>query len=69
MSTPMDKLLDAVKWTPVEVCKPADNPDNLPTVTHEGILTIGDRKLRCYQLSSGQRIIDAKDLEDFFSGL
>lgn len=65
-STPIDVLLDRVEWKAVEL-PPAhefgtDEVCDLPHVTHEGVLEFSGLKLRCYQLSTGQRIIDAEDL-------
>lgn len=61
MSTPIERMLDAVEWRVTGV-----QPDGeLPYATHEGILYIGDVALRAYQLSDGQRVIDADDLTEF----
>jgi hypothetical protein len=53
-------LLDRVDWQPVpqEIQRPID----MPHVTHEGILKIAGLTLRVYQLSDGQRVIDANEI-------
>jgi hypothetical protein len=64
---PIEIILDRIEWTPDD--PPDDNPDGLPTVTHHGILKIGDVSLRVYQLSDGNRVIDGEDFEAFFAGM
>lgn len=67
MSAPIESLLDLVEWEVIE--RPADYiymPD-IARATHKGVLTIGDFKFRCYQLSTGQRILNSEDVERFFS--
>lgn len=44
----------------------APDLDETPHVVAESVLDIGPCKLRCYVLSDGRRIFDAKDLEVFF---
>jgi hypothetical protein len=64
--TPLDFLLDSISW--IECPPPEEpSPEGLPYVTHEGVLQLGGYRLRCYVLSSGVRIIDAKDMEALFS--
>ena len=63
----MSDLSLAVEVLPmVAVPPPEENPDNLPFPTHEGEMRIGSFKLRVYQLNTGQRIINADDLNAFF---
>jgi hypothetical protein len=45
-----------------------DANDELPWVTHEGTIKAPGKTLRVYQLSDGQRIINAEDVEAFFAG-
>ena len=66
MKTPMDALLNAVEWQKVEQSEYIGIADDLPWVTHSGILNIGSASFRCYQLSDGTRILDAEDVEEFF---
>ena len=56
-------IFDSLAWTP---CVAILAHDGLPYVTHEAVLTIVDISLRVYQLSTGQRIIAAEDIEAFF---
>jgi hypothetical protein len=67
MTTPntITMALDGVTWT---AAPPQESRDGLPTVTHEGWLSLAGRTLRVLQLSDGRRIIDAADLEAFFCG-
>jgi len=65
--TPIEQLMNTVKWVEVETAN-ADSRDELPYVTHEGTLVIFNAPLKVFQLSDGQRVIDADDMEKFFSG-
>jgi hypothetical protein len=40
--------------------------EEIPTLISESILEIGDKKLRCYILSDGRRIVNADDIHDIF---
>jgi len=60
---PVEALLDKVEWEKL----PDQASGEIPHATHKGILKIGDRRLKVYQLSDGNRIIDETDLFDFFS--
>lgn len=61
--TPIDILLDEVDYTPVEVDR---GDSDLPYVTHEGTLKLGDIELQVVVLNTGQRIIPTEELEKFF---
>lgn len=62
--TPVDAMLDReANFKPVE---PPEQPGELPYVTHEGFLKLGDKGLRCYILNTGQRIFNADDVQAFF---
>lgn len=68
MVNAMERLLDQVEWREVfEGWQEDDMHDKIPldppVATHEGILTIGPFKLRCYKLSNGKRVIHADDVE------
>jgi hypothetical protein len=60
--TPIERMLDAVDWKPVE--HPADyvSPDGLPFATHTGILRIFDHELECVVLNTGIRLITAESI-------
>lgn len=66
IQVPAERMID-------EVCKPAegakDNGSGLPYVTHAGELEIAGKKIKCYVLSSGERVFDADDIEELFKGL
>lgn len=65
LDTPMTRLLNALDWQ--ELPAPEGSiPDGVPVATHEGVLRLGELSLRVYQLSDGQRIISAEDMEQFF---
>lgn len=63
MTTPMDRLLDAVEWQPCPPYECATDTGELPFATHTGELRVGDVVLRVTRLSDGTRVIDADDLE------
>lgn len=65
---PIDILVGAVEMTPLPV---DDEPraDGLLHATHEGVLEIGELTIRVWQLSDGQRVLDAGDVERFFGEL
>ena len=61
--TPSEIMIDnCVKPTNM---KPPE--DGSKYTTHEGILKIGDVEMRVYVLNTGERVIDADDIEKFFS--
>lgn len=63
MKQPIERLLDEVEWT---ACSDQEPIDGIPNVTYKGILSLGpDIKMRVYQLSDGQRVIDAEDMKQF----
>lgn len=67
--TPIDKLMDDVKWTPVEIVIDDILPGHVaPFATHTGELVIGDIRLKCWRLSTGQAVIDPDALENLFPG-
>ncbi len=65
MSQPIEHLIDAA----VKPVPPPDNPGGLPYPTHAGHITIAGLTLKVYVLNTGQRIIDAADLEAFLGKL
>lgn len=69
MKAPIEMALDGVVWTAVTPDRPIgpDNDDGVPYATHEGVLDIMGRKLRCYRLNTWQAVFNAEDVEAFFS--
>lgn len=67
VSVPIDTMLAAVEWKAIDLtgCSFVGEPDAL-YATHEGVLELGDLRLRCYTLNDGQRVFDADDLARFF---
>lgn len=65
MSSPIDKLLESVKWS--ESTKPEKETaeGDLPHVTHSGVLDFAGFNLRCYRLSNGMSVFDADDFNQF----
>ena len=63
---PIDITMDSIDWKPVQVVDGLES--DLPHVTHEGLMVIGDASLKCYTLSDGRRIIDMDDMNRFFNG-
>lgn len=63
--TAINAMMNRVKWKTYEATEPV--PQGELHATHEGILDFGgDVKIRCYQLSDGQRVLDAEDCYEFF---
>ena len=58
--TTIDAILDGVVWIQ---CKFHGDDSDLPHVTHSGVLKIADLELTVYQLSNGERVIEADGLE------
>ena len=73
MSSPLTHLLNALAWTPIARAvvthdAAASAVDALPFATHEAVVTLpGLGTLRCYQLSTGERVFDAADVERLFN--
>ena len=63
MTTPIEKMLDAVDWSPTGS---VENEEGLPFSTHEGVLELFGHSLRCYRLNTGQTVFDADDFEAFY---
>lgn len=62
---PNSPIYSNVVWTPLP--PPSEpNPDGIPHATHSGVIEVYDMKLKCYQLSNGQRVIDAADMMRIF---
>lgn len=64
MTLPIYRMLDAIDWTSVDAPEGID-PDGL-YATHQGVLEIGDVRLKAYTLNDGRRILDAADVLRFF---
>lgn len=60
---PVELLLDQVEMVPLP-CAPRPG-DELPYATHQGALSLGDLTITVYQLSDGQRVLDADDVARF----
>ena len=68
--SPIEIALDGVTWNPVESqYGPASGIDELPNVTHTGILRIGDCEIEVVQLDDGQRLITEDGLRSFMKFL
>jgi hypothetical protein len=63
MTTPIEKAMDAIEWAPVKL-EFFDSDNELPYVTHSGVLSIGGFKIRVHQLSNGMRVIEEGDLAE-----
>lgn len=59
-------MLDGAMWVPIEG---NNSTDDLFYATHEGVLEIGELKLRVYQLNTGQRVIEESDLIAFLESM
>jgi len=65
MKSPIEALLDSIEWTAYE--KKHEIDDGIPFATHYGTLAFYGISLKVYQLSDGQRVIDADDVRAMFS--
>jgi hypothetical protein len=65
-ATPIEAMLAEVDWTERDPSEPI--PEGL-YATHEGVFSIAGHDLRCYRLNNGQAVIDADDMNRFFSAL
>lgn len=64
---PMQFAMDDVKWEPTNQTAPEDGSRY---ATHSGVWSFMGATLRVYQLNTGERVIDADDLErEIFSKL
>lgn len=68
MSEPIEQIIDSVDWRSVDR-RPQKNEEDLPYVTHEGVMCIGDIEFKVYRLSSGEAVIDADDMQNHFGTL
>ena len=66
--TPMDTMLDSIKWEILPPLAPEENQEGIPYATHKGVLWIGDCPLDCYVLNTGQRIFTVESVERLFGG-
>lgn len=70
MKTPIEMMMDGVDWVKneYEISEPQIRAElnGLPYATHSGVLHIGGKSLRCHRLSTGQAIIEAEDMNNFF---
>ncbi len=65
MKAPIDKLLDTVKWQPIE--RGSDFvPGGIPYATHMGVLNIMGCELECVVLNTGERLFTEEGLRKFF---
>lgn len=62
---PIHKLLERVEWERLPSPGEPPKPGEL-YATHSGVVTFGERDLRCYQLNDGQRVFDAADIHAMF---
>ena len=67
---PIDRLMETVEWKELAPENGIGfDDDGLPWATHEGVLQIGELRLRCYRLNTGQAIFNAEDMDAFFDGM
>lgn len=58
---PIEKLIQNIVMTKVDM--PTKFQKDMPYVTHEGILELGEIKIKVFQLNTGLRVIPEKELE------
>lgn len=68
MTSPIEKLFDGIEWEVVQEVEEEPDHNELPFVTHHGILRIGECELEVVQLSNGQRVLTKESLVNFFCG-
>lgn len=61
----VDAAFAGVEWTAIDW--KGKEPTDSAYATHTGVLMIGDFAMKVFQLDTGQRIIDADDLDRFFT--
>ncbi len=61
----INKLLDTVDWAPIKY-EGGEPKEDLPFVTHEGVLKILNIEIKVCQLSNGMRVIPEGELERLF---
>ena len=69
-NSPMGRLLDSLTWVKInyrDLERPAVDI-GLPYVTHSAKLKLAGNVFRCYQLSTGVRVLDSDDVARFFNG-
>lgn len=69
MSTPIEMMLQGVTWVPVPEggTRDAMHQGDIPYATHSGVLDLMGHQFRVYRLSDGNTVINADDLNAFFS--
>lgn len=56
-------IMQNVVW---EVCDPPKETKNgIPYVTHEGVLEMMGKRMRCFRLSNGEAVFEAEDFKEF----
>lgn len=68
MTAPIEQLMDQVRWAECspDSSTPGKAQSDIPFATHEGVLEIGEMKLRCYRLSNGQAVLHEDDMHKYF---
>lgn len=66
MFAALELLFDKVEWATTGL--ESEALDEQPVATHTGILKIGEREIRVYKLSDGNRVANPQDVERLFSG-
>ena len=68
----MDKhsLTEALKNVEWEMAEGFEEPaDDIPHVTHAGVMRIAGITLQCYRLSNGQAVVDEQSMAKFMHWL
>lgn len=64
MKNLIKKALDDISWHKVPEAWPVDS--QVPTITHEGFLTIGPITVKVVMLSNGKRVVPEDELLKIF---
>jgi hypothetical protein len=62
-------LLSKIEWMPIPgTLGVIDEEAGAVSATHCGVIELRGFRLRCFQLSNGQRVFDLDDVEKMFNG-
>lgn len=67
MKPPIEMMLDKLTWVPIQ--RPIDrapSDDGIPYATHKSVIEVMGHSIRCYQLNTGQRLLDFDDVSAIF---
>lgn len=63
--TTIERLIDRVV---MPMAQP-EQIDGLPYATHEGVINLGQHRLRVYRLNTGERIVNSEDVRNWINSV